>query len=243
MSKFVLITAFICLTLFYAHASIASETKEFATKDFTELMISNPSGDVQVTTTEATSAVVTTTKKNFSNSCEMTIEVKGHTLNVKVEKKSSFSIAECNVDFAIKAPKNLNVTAELGAGNLVVSGTNGDLNFRLGNGNLNAKGLFKKVDGRAGNGKVEINGLDGNGVIKAGNGDVDLIYAAAITKGSLDLNIGRGDATITLPKSTKVKTHLVAGMGRVDNEFTETPDAAFSVSINAGLGNLKVKSY
>jgi hypothetical protein len=45
------------------------------------------------------------------------------------------------------------------------------------------------------------------------------------------------------PKGTKVKTSYKAGSGEMSNELGDNPEAAFKVSMKAGSGDLKIKSY
>jgi hypothetical protein len=242
MKKYTL--ALVSLVFCSALAAAAPETKDFESKGLSGVSVENTSGKVVVSSVDGAKATVVATKNKFSDKCKMTIDRTGNKLVVKVEKTSSrFSTEECDVDFKVNVPKAVDLDLAVGSGDLTVKGIQGDLAFKVGSGDVSADGTFKKIDGKSGSGKVAVKGLTGGGELKTGSGEIDLTYAVSSLKGELYLETGGGDATIMFPKGTKVKTSYKAGSGEMSNELGDNPEAAFKVSMKAGSGDLKIKSY
>jgi hypothetical protein len=224
-------------------AQAESETQSFETKNLKSVEVSNQSGNVIVSATRGMQATVITNKIKFSEKCKMFVGRENDTLVIKVEKSGLFSDAECQVDFDVKAPKNVDLDLNLGKGKLTVNEIEGLLEFKIGTGHVVAKGSFPRVDGVSGAGDIEIKGLNGGGDIKTGTGNVNLTFAGKAIKGDLDLKSGTGNATLLFPKGTKVKTSFLAGAGDLMNELGDSPGADYRVSMKSGAGNLNVKSY
>lgn len=242
MKKYTL--ALISLVCCSALAAPTSESKDFESKGLSGVFVENTSGKVIVSSVDGAKSTVAATKNKFSDKCKMTIDRSGNKLVIKVEKTSSFfSTEECDVDFQINVAKTVDLDLAVGSGNLTVKGIQGDLVFKVGSGDIFADGAFKKIDGKSGSGKVAIKGLTGGGELKTGSGEIDLTYAVSSLKGELDLKTGSGDVTIMFPKGTKIKTSYKAGSGEMSNELGDNPKAAFKVSMKAGSGDLKIKSY
>jgi hypothetical protein len=233
--------SFACCSVFGA---AVPESKDFDSKGLGVVSVENTTGKVAISSLEGAKATVVATKNSFSDKCTMTVDRSGNKLIIKVEKKSSFSFsAKCDVDFQINVPKTVDLDLAVGSGNLTVKGIEGELAFKMGSGDISAEGSFKKIDGKSGSGKIAIKGLTGDGEFKTGSGSVDLTYAVSSLKGELDLKTGSGNATVLFPKGTKVKTSFKTGSGEMTNEMGESPEAPFHVSMKAGSGDLKIKSY
>ncbi len=228
-----------------AHNAFAttSETKEFESKSLTEVDIKNTSGKVTVVATDSPKATVVATKNKFLDNCNLVMEQKAGRLILKVEKTGILSFSNCDVDFALNVPKTLNLKLQTGSGNFKVKGIQGSLYFKIGSGNIDADGDFKEINGIMGSGDVFVKGLAGGGEIETGSGNIDLTYAEGFKKGELEISTGSGDATILFPIGSKVDSDFQAGTGKISNELGDTPHAPFVVSMQAGSGNLKIKSY
>ena len=237
-----LILASLCLVTHLAFAS--SENKEFEAKGLTAILLENMSGKVVISSFEGPQAIVASTKNKFSDKCKMTIEKTGSKLVLKVEKSSGLFLSEeCDIDFDIKVPKAIDLDIAVGSGDLTINGIQGSLTFKVGSGNVLADGLFKRIDGKLGTGKIELKGLLGGGELKTGSGKMDLTFAKSSLKGELDIKTGSGDVTVFFPKDSKVKTNFYAGSGQVSNELGDSSKALFVIMMNAGSGNLNIKSY
>ncbi len=242
MRKYTL--ALICLLSSSVFAAPAPEFKEFESKGMSDVLVENTSGKVVITSMDGAKATVIATKNQFSDNCKMTLIRSGNKLVIKLERTSNFvSLEECDVDFQVNVPKTVDLDLATGSGNLTVKGIHGDLAFKVGSGDISAEGIFKKIDGKSGSGKVGVKGLTGGGELKVGSGEINLTYAVSSLKGELDLKTGSSDATILFPKGTKVKTSYEAGMGELSNELGNNPAAVFKVSMEAGSGDLNIKTY
>lgn len=225
-------------------AFAAPESKVFESKGLIGVSVENTSGKVVISSTEDAKVTVVATKNKFSDKCKMTVERSGNKLVIKVEKTSSFFSTEvCDVDFQVNVPKAVDLDLAAGSGDLTVNGIQGDLTFIVGSGDILANGTFKKIDGKSGSGNIAIKGLTGGGELKTGSGEIDLTYLVSSLNGELDLKSGSGDAMILFPKGTKVKTSYKTGSGELSNELGDYPEAAFKISMKAGSGDLKIKSY
>lgn len=224
-------------------AFAASETKDFDSKGLTSVSVLDHSGKVTISKIDGSKAIVTTTKNKFSDKCKMTEEKSGNQLVLKVEKGPGFMDSdECDVDFEIKVPKTVDLELMLGSGNIKITGIEGALSYKMGSGDLTAEGAFKKVDGKAGSGNVSMKGLNGPGEFRSGSGDLKLSYSSVPTTGEVNIRAGSGDATVSFPKGSKIKTDFKAGSGKLTNELGDNPSASFAVSMKAGSGNLNVKA-
>ena len=236
--------ALVLISMISGAAFAAQESKEFESNGINTVLVENTSGNVSISATDANKAAVVATKNRFSDQCKMTVDRSGHKLVIKVEKVSRFfNTEECNVDFQVKVPQSTNLDLTIGSGDLLIKGVQGTLNFKMGSGNISADGNFQKAEGKSGSGKIVLKGLSGGGNIMSGSGDIDLMYASGALKGELDLKTGSGDAIVLFPKGTQVKTSFTAGVGELSNELGDNPRAKFKVSMKAGSGNLKIKSY
>lgn len=236
--------ALILLACSSVFESQASESKIFESKGLVGLSVESLSGNITISSVDATKSNVIFTKKKFSEKCKLSMERLDQKLVIKVEKLSGlFSTEECDVDFQINVPKKVNLDLVVGSGNITINGMNSDLTFKVGSGDLNAEGIFNKINGKSGSGKVLVKGLIGGGELKIGSGDVDLTFVNKTLIGGIDLKIGSGDATIQFLKGTKIKTAFKAGSGELSNDLGDHSETSFKVSMIVGSGNLKIKSY
>jgi DUF4097 and DUF4098 domain-containing protein YvlB len=217
-----------------------AETKEFYLSEISKVEIKNGSGDVNITAASSGKATVTATKKQFGEHCKLTIDKKGKTLFVEVEKTGVFK-DDCEIDFDITAPKTVVLDLDSGSGDLKVNGTSGDLSFNVGSGSVDVDAEVKKLEGKSGSGDVSIRGLTTGGNLKTGSGKINLVYNVAPALGELDIKTGSGRAEIVLPKTAKVRTSFTAGSGELTNEFGDTPESKFRISMKAGSGDLQIK--
>ncbi|MBY0314012.1 MAG: DUF4097 domain-containing protein [Bdellovibrionales bacterium] len=230
----------------YAVESTSNESvREFDSKGLLEVSVANTSGKITVTATESAKAQVTTSNNKYPDKCSISIDRHGEQLSIKVDKKTSsfFSVQDCEVDIAVKVPKAVDLDLAIGSGKLIIHGIEGELDFKIGSGSIVADGLFREIDGKSGSGRIDIKGLAGGGELKTGSGGIDLTFAKKPLVGALDLKTGSGSANLMFPKGTKLKTNFQAGSGQVTNSLGETPEASFAVSMKAGSGDLKIKTY
>ncbi len=231
----------VCCSVF---AAPMQETKDIAANGLKSVLVENNVGKVVVNATDSEKATVVTTKNKFSDNCKITIDRAGTQLVIKVKNTGGlFSTDKCDIDLQVSVPKDVDLDLKVGTGNITVNGTQGEFAFKVGSGSIVADGSFKKIDGATGSGKIAVKGLVGGGKLKSGSGEIDLTYIEKSLTGELDLKVGSGNVSILFPKGAKVKTSFKAGLGELTNELGDNANAAFKVSMEAGSGNLKIKSY
>lgn len=224
-------------------ASAYSETREFDSKTVTKLVIENMAGKTTVAATDAAKSTVEISRKTFSDKCTLEIDQKESTLNIAVKKKGMFSFGNCEVDFNIKVAKATDLNLTVGSGKVDLKSLQGELIFVIGSGSIVADGEFKKVEGMAGSGNIDIKGLTASAELQTGSGGINLTYASNAPKGELMMSTGSGSATVLFPKNTVIKTEFEAGSGRLSSDLVSNPKADFKVSMRAGSGDLKIKTF
>jgi hypothetical protein len=224
-------------------ATAFAETREFDASAVKKLIIENQEGKTSVTATDSAKATVDITRTTFSDKCTLEIAQKADTLNITVKKKGIFTSESCEVNFDIKVAKATNLALTVGSGKVALQGMQGELAFTIGSGNVVADGEFKKVKGLAGSGDIEIKGLTTGADLKTGSGGITLTYANANPKGELSMTTGSGNATVAFPKNTVIQTSFAAGSGKLTSDLVSNPKAAFKVSMKAGSGDLKIKTF
>ena len=230
--------------LLSSHA-FAEETvkQEFDPTGLESVEVENLFGQVHVRTLNQGKVVVLAKKQKFSDKCQLEIKRKDNELEVEVEKKGLLPVNDCQVDFDIQVPKTVKLEISNGSGDIKVSGIHGELDYKVGRGTLQADGEFTKVEGKTGFGDVTIKGLLGGGEVEVGSGKIQLTFTEAKLSGEIEIKTGAGDATLEFPKGTAVKTRLLSGTGRLQDELGEDPKASFKVSMKTGSGNLKIKPF
>lgn len=243
--KFMSRIPLLLLSFFSLIALATSETTEFNASSLREVQVKNGAGKVTIIAISGKKAFVAATKNKFSDKCELKMDLKGKSLRIETKQKmlGLLSGDDCEVDFEVKVPRDVDLALKLGSGDISIKDIQGALTFQVGSGNVSANGSFKKIDGKAGAGKIDVIGLAGGGELKAGAGNINLEFPHADLKGNLDIRTGSGDTTLNFPKGTKVHTTFKAGTGELTNELGDTPNAGFKVSAKAGSGNLHVKPY
>lgn len=226
-------------------AFAATESKDFDGAGLANLKVKNSSGSVRVTTSNDQKASVVADKVKFDKDCKIEMKRFGDDLLVSVEGSSwigsLFSGKDCKVNFEIKVPQKIAANIKNGSGDVEVIGTHGAVEISVGSGNVAINAVSKEVNVKTGSGSVQIKGLAGNAFVKTGSGDIALAYAVAPLKAEVDVKTGSGNATLTVPSTTKLMADFKAGSGRLLNEIGDTANADFKVSMRAGSGDLTIK--
>jgi len=235
--------ALITVLCILGSASAFAETREFDAKFIKKVAVENSAGKTTITATDAAKATVDITRVTFSDKCEMQVDEKSSILNIVVKKKGIFNTEACEVNFDIKVPKTADLNLTVGSGKVALNGMQGELAFIVGSGNIVADGAFKKVQGMAGSGHIDMKGLTSGADLQTGSGGINLSYATAKPKGELTMSTGSGNATVVFPKDAVIKTAFEAGSGRLSSDLVSNPKADFKVSMKAGSGDLKIKTF
>lgn len=231
---------FALVALFAAQATYAApETKSFPAENVKELELRSMNGNVNVSGVDGVQASVTVDKGHFDKECSLKIDQSGSKIEVYVDKTKSS--AKCEVNFDVKLPKAAAAEVKLGEGNVAMDDVHGKVEFKVGSGNVTVKGETPKLEGNVGNGNVVAEGVSNKVELETGNGDVTVNYASTSRSGDSELETGRGNISLSLPKDAKVKVKTKSGMGEKSNEFVETNSPTFKVEVKAGMGNIAIK--
>lgn len=218
-----------------------AESYEFDTARISLVDVRNGSGAIRITAKDSGKATVSVNKHQpFGKDCTVSVSKRGRTLLAAVES-SAFSRGNCAADFDLAVPKAVALDLDTGSGDVKVTGTSGDLTFRVGSGTVTVDAEIKKLAGKSGNGDIAIRGLTEGGSVWTGSGNVRLVYGVPPRSGELEIRTGSGGAEVVLPKASHVRTSFIAGSGKLVNEFTDTPNSPFKISMKAGSGDLQVR--
>ncbi len=94
---------------------------------------------------------------------------------------------------------------------------------------------------RIGSGNLSIDGVIRSTEIKVASGDINLVYRKVPTTGVATIKSGSGNATISLPAESKIKVDFNAGSGKFSCELDQLQTAPYSIFMNAGSGDLRIK--
>lgn len=219
----------------------APEEQSFESAGLKEVKIESRSGKVSITSTEGDKATVQVNKNAFSDRCKLSVNRKGSKLEIDVKGKGK--PGDCNVDFALKVPKAVDVDLRVGDGNVDITGLEGELELKAGSGDFSADGRFSKVEAKTGSGKIHMKGLLGEAEFRVGSGSIDLTYPETPSPGELEIKIGSGDSTVSVPKGTVLFANFKGGHGKVTNELGDTKNAPFKIVARSGQGNLNVTAH
>lgn len=229
----------------------------FPAEGLKSVRIETEAGDVRVIAGQGPDVTVETS--GDPSTCAMTTEVQGDELLLAAKKVSTwywFSRA-CKVGFSVELPRRLAVSAETGAGNIQVSALKGAATLKAGAGNILLQNLLGDVKAQtgsgdikgnasgglnlqSGSGSINLGGLASDADAQTGQGDVTLSWTKAPTAGSINVQIGSGNATLAFPARSKFHLYTQSAIGQVSSAFADASDAAFEVHVKTGLGNITV---
>ncbi len=220
-------------------------TKSFDADSVKSLLVEQGAGKVKIVAGDVKHATVEVTKHQFDEeACKLVIELDGKEL--RVTNKDSWKILQkkCEADLDITVPKNVDAKIRVGSGDVEVTGLKGDLSYEVGSGNIVVKKAeLNDLDGKSGSGNVWVEGALADGDLKIGAGNADVKLAKAEKKSKLDIKLGTGKATISLPKDATVKSSFKAGLGSLTNEFSQSDNAVYTISGAAGAGDMEIKRF
>lgn len=235
----------------------------FKTKGIKSARLSTPSGNISLSSTDDDETTLTITKTEWSNRCSL--KHSQTTSNISVSVEASKSGAEedeplCHADILLALPKVTKITATVGRGNIGINDIKGSMILKIGegsigisqteipqliadigHGNLIVEGKITRSDIHIGYGDVRIAGMLASGDIKIGAGAIDVTYGHRPAPGVLNLKIGKGDATLSLPSQTSLNANIYSGLGHIHSEIPNQITGSFHVNMRSGLGNLFIK--
>lgn len=235
----------------------------FQTKGLKSVRLSTPSGNITLTHTAAEETTLTVTKIQWSENCSLQHSQTASNISASVEVSKSGTGDEntCQADLAIALPKVTQITATVGRGSIGIEGVKGSMTLKigegniavsqteipqliadLGHGNLNIEGNVLRSNIHVGQGDVKVVGALASGDVKIGNGTLDVNYTYRPAPGTLDIKTGRGNATLTMPRSTSLNANIFSGLGHIHSEIPNQITGNFRVNLRSGMGNLYIKA-
>lgn len=223
-----------------------SVVKTFQTSQVKRLNLKNGSGDTIVVGRNLSEVKVNVERTKWNDKCKLQIGESSGSLNVEVHQESSnfslFSSNECRANISITMPAVSDISIKSGSGDVSLADLTGSFDVKVGSGNLKVeKSNATKLYAHSGSGDIKVSGELSDVDVKVGSGDINLTYQKSPTAGSAVIKSGIGDATLHLPKESRIKVDFKAGSGRLSNELDNLQSAKYSISMKAGSGNLNVK--
>lgn len=242
--------AFPIFAMLLSQPAFAVETKEFSSEGLKKIVVVNEAGHVLVAADSNGKAKVSVDRKKFAPACQLTMERSDATslakekevqLIVRVSRKGVLPSGNCESDMVLHFPTNLEVSVETGSGNIEAKGPFSSFSFQVGSGEVKGSGPFGKMVGSAGSGGIALENATGGGEIKLGSGDLKISYGANPGPGILKIHSGSGNAKITFPKGSLVKSKLSSGNGKEKNSLSNA-SAPFEVAMESGSGDLTIEA-
>lgn len=207
--------------------------REFDTPGPVRLRIELQSGDIDITAVEASTTSIEIRPGAGDAARELAeqtrVEQHGDDIVVIVPKRSgSFFRRTPSLDIYARVPVGSSIDGELGAGDLVSSGSLAVVRVKTGSGDIRLETVTESADVTTGSGDVSVLDSLGSTRLATGSGDIGLQSSG----GRATLSTGSGDVRVrTASDSVDVKT----GSGDVQVE-----DAGADVSIKSGSGDQQV---
>jgi hypothetical protein len=150
---------------------------------------------------------------------QLTQEVRGDTLHVVATCPDDSD--DCNTELVVTVPAASTAKADLGAGNVAVTGLTGEQDLSSGAGNVAGTDL-------------------GAAPVKARTpaGNVDLSFAAAPP--TVDAQSSAGNVTVRVPVGPVYEVDTGSTVGNVRVEVPDTPGADHRISAHSSAGNVSV---
>ena len=229
-------------SLLGAQPTRANEELSFQASGIHTLDIENQDGNIRIEGSQTNAFQVSLNKIEYKN-CELITERKEGRLVVSSKSKNKiFGRETCKLDITVKAPKQIDLDVKLGSGDVSVANIQGKFGFKVGGGDVALTDTeISHLDLRSGAGNVSVSGYIGSGDLKVGAGNIDLSYNKKPVEGLLDLKVGSGTTTISVPNSAKISSKFKSGTGSLTNELKDSPDAKYKISGTSGTGDMVIK--
>jgi DUF4097 and DUF4098 domain-containing protein YvlB len=128
----------------------------------------------------------------------------------------------CNLDYEIRVPDGVNVTAETGSGDMELEGALGAVTLQAGSGDVDGNLAARTVATRTGSG--------------------DVALRLGIAPEQLTANTGSGDVDLSLPDAQTYLFDTRTGSGDIDNDLPQTGTADHRVQIQTGSGDITIRA-
>lgn len=128
-----------------------------------------------------------------------------------------------------------------GSGDVLAEEVGDDVEIRTGSGDVRARGVAGDLRVTAGSGDLTLEGVSGDVEVKTGSGDIRL--ASPLPSGkNWRLRTGSGDAELVLPRGAEFRLVAESEFGEVESDFPSSPQAASSIEVKTGSGDIRIKA-
>lgn len=246
--NYALIIFFAISTLFITSSAQAdADVRVYSGKDLKTFSISNPAGEIDVSSSSDGKAHLIIDKRDFEGCDDMEIDFTMTKLSVNVTGK--LGNTRCEVNFEIKLPVTVAVEIKSGFGTIIVSDMQEEVKIKSGSGNIHLNGVnLPSLSAKTGAGNIHVTGNVVDTDIKSGAGNVNLTLNQLSSRGQISVRTGAGNSTITLPKDSSVSVDATSAIGQIKNDFQQgaanngSTNKPFKVSVKSGMGNVNVRS-
>lgn len=209
-------------------------------QQLTQLRVVAPSGGVTLVPSKLASVTVTGSLSWDFTRPSVKQAVRGRTLLVTGGCLDPGPFEDCQVGLTIQVPAHLDVEVLAGAGSISVRGLTGQLHLAVTSGSITLTRVSGPVSADAGSGSVSGSGVT-SPVLDAviGSGSLSLSFKAAPR--DLNLAIGSGSASVTIPRGARLRTMTNSGGGTMNiAPGVADPSAAGMLTATLGTGVLSV---
>ena len=129
-----------------------------------------------------------------------------------------------------------------GSGDVYVEEVGDDVKIKTGSGDVRVRGVAGDLQVTAGSGDLALRGISGDVEVRTGSGDIHLDSDLPSGK-TWRLRTGSGDVELVLPRGTEFRLAAESEFGEVESDFPPSPQAASSVEVKAGSGDISIKAH
>ena len=216
-------------------------TKTLEAQNLHQLNLAMSEGNIHIEGEKTDKATVTVTKGNYDPACILNIETAGEALHIRIDKPTLSATIKCEAKIHVVLPQKVKLSLEAGAAVIVIKNTIGAISYEIGAGSVTVDGEISDLLGESGAATIDVKGLTGNAYIQGGSVTFTATFLSVPKTGRLKVELGSGNSTVYVPANSRIATQLEAGVGTLSNELATTSDA-YLISMEAGMGNLVIKS-
>lgn len=213
------------------------------------LSVDNTVGDISVQTGTVDEVVLTLTKTAWGPTqaeaearladLQVTVTQNGNAIRVVVVKPDELNFLGSDrsdrVDFAVVVPAETAVTAQTGFGDLMTTGTTGDLDLHTSAGKVTANSITGSLDLHSDFGDIRVEEAASETVlVKTSSGEVRLERVQA--SGALEAESDFGDITVLASSADTLTVHTSSGSVTLTDL-----DVAGLVAVDSDFGRLKLE--
>ncbi|MEL6349093.1 MAG: hypothetical protein AAFV53_38670 [Myxococcota bacterium] len=200
------------------------------------LDLTSVAGNIQISPDPASSVVrVAPQTEIWSDACVLHYEETASAIVVRLERSDDIS-GECEMDFEIVLPPQVDLNIDLAAGDVTLGAMTGSTVVRVDDGAV--RGTVKgPLDVYVTNGDIDMKSLSEPAEVRVGSGSIALHYAEAMW-GSIRAAAGAGQVFIALPVGSRVRPRLATGWGETQNDLKRSPFAPTRVRARVGSGSI-----